>query len=349
MRAAVMEGIGALRTTDVPEKDLEKGGVIVKVESCAICATDIKLLRYGHPAITSYPHILGHEMAGTVVKVSPEVKHIAVGDRVALAPTIPCNNCAMCAKGAKALCSRAKIMGYHYWGGFAQYVSVPAIGVERNQVKKVPDHVSMDEAALVEPLACVINGQEKVEPRPGDTVVILGVGPIGCLHILLARARGATKIIAANRSSRTRLSLASRFPADIFVNQAEQDLKKVVMDATGGRGADVVIVCTPAKEALALSLEMIAPRGRVLFFGGLPKNDPFFPFDANVVHYKECTVHGSFSASPEHCDTALELISSGRIDVKDLITHTVDLDHVADGMDLITKGESIKVMIHPWS
>lgn len=348
MRAALMENIGFLRTRDIPDTDIEPGGLLVRVESCAICATDIKLLQYGHSAITSYPHILGHEIAGVVVKVSPEVKDFSPGDRVALAPTIPCNNCPLCAKGAKTLCQHAKIMGYHYWGGFAQYVAVPRIGVERNQVKKIPDHVSFDEAALMEPLACVINGQEKVDVHLGDTVVILGLGPIGCLHIILARARGATKIIAANRSSSTRSALAQRFPADILVNQAEQDLKSVVMDATNGQGASVVIAATPAKEALQMTTELIAPRGRILFFGGLPKNDPLFLLNANAVHYKECSIYGSFSTTPEQCDTAMELISSGRVSVKELITHTVDLDRVNEGMDYIRQGKSLKVMIHPW-
>lgn len=349
MRAALMEGVGVLQTRNIAEKDVEPGGLIVRVESCAICATDIKLLNYGHAAITSYPHVLGHEIAGVVVKVSPEVEGFSPGDRVALAPTIPCNSCSLCAKGAKALCRHAKIMGYHYWGGFAQYVAVPRIGVERNQVKKIPNHVSFDEAALMEPLACVINGQEKVDTHLGDTVVILGLGPIGCMHIVLARARGATRIIAANRSSPTRRALACRFPADILVNQTEQDLKEVVMDATDGQGASVVIAATPAKEALQLTTELVAPQGRILFFGGLPRNDSLFPLDANAVHYKECSIYGSFSTTPEQCDTAIELISRSRISVKELVTHTVDLEHVPDGMNHITQGESLKVMIHPWN
>jgi len=346
LRAMIMEGIGQLNYREVDRPVPEPGGILVKVDTCALCATDIKLLTYGHDAIT-YPHVLGHEIAGVVEEVTPGVKDLKPGDRVALAPTLPCFSCWLCSQGAYTLCGEKKIFGYHYWGGFAQYVAVSRAGVENNLVKKVPEGVNLEEAALMEPLACVIHGQEEVDVRLGDTVVVLGLGPIGCMHIAVARARGATTIIAANRSSQTRLDMAKRFPADIYVNQQERDLKEVVMKATGGRGASVVIVATPAKAALSLAQEIVAPRGRISIFGGLPKNDPVIPLDANIVHYKEVTVHGSFSASPRDCDLALKLIAAGTINTGDFITHRLPLGKVAEGMDLIRRGECLKVVIKP--
>jgi len=334
MNAMLMKDIGVLEQEDVPMPEVEPGGLLVKVEACALCATDIKLLDYGHAAIR-YPHVLGHEIAGTVN-----------GRRVALAPTLSCRNCWLCEMGADTLCADKKTFGYHWWGGFAEYVAVPRRAVENDMVIPIPEGVSFEEAAIAEPLACAVHGQDEVRPRPGDTVVVIGLGPLGCMHIAVARERGAAKIIAVDISP-SRLALAERFGADRYVNSAEEDLRAVVAGETGDRGANVVIVATPAKPAISLGVEIIAPKGRISLFGGLPKTDPEIRIDANIIHYKEASIHGSFSASPGDCRRAMGLVGSSRIDASAFITHTIPLTRVRDGMDLIKKGESLKVILKP--
>ena len=345
MKAMLMKDIGVLEYEDVPVPEIEPGGLLVKVESCALCATDIKLLDYGHPAI-QYPHVLGHEIAGIVEEVSPANAGFEPGARVALAPTLSCNACWLCETGAHTLCEDKKTFGYHLWGGFAQYVAVPPEAVARNMVIPVPEGVPFDEAAVTEPLACAIHGQNEVNTRRGDTVVVMGLGPLGCMHIALARARGAAKIIAADIRP-SRVELAGRFGADVYVNSAQQDLKEVVARQTAGRGANVVIAATAAKSAITLAVEIIAPKGRISLFGGLPRTDPVVRIDANVIHYKEASVHGSFSATDRDCRLAMELVASGRVDASSFITDRLPLSRVRDGMDLIRKGQSLKIIMKP--
>ena len=345
MKAMLMKDIGVLEYEDVPVPEIEPGGLLVKVESCALCATDIKLLDYGHAAI-QYPHVLGHEIAGIVEKVSPENASFEPGRRVALAPTLSCNNCWLCQTGAHTLCEDKKTFGYHLWGGFAQYVAVARQAVEKNMVIPIPEGVQFDEAAVAEPLACAIHGQNEVNTRLGDTVVVIGLGPLGCMHIAVARARGATKIVAAD-IRQSRVELAGRFGADVYVNSAQQDLKEVVARETAGRGANVVIAATAAKPAIALAVEIIAPKGRISLFGGLPRTDPMIRIDANIIHYKEASVHGSFSAAGRDCRLAMALVASGRINASSFITHKLPLSKVRDGMDLIKKGQSLKIIMKP--
>jgi L-iditol 2-dehydrogenase len=225
-------------------------------------------------------------------------------------------------------------------------VAVPRRAVENDMVIPIPDGVSFEEAAVAEPLACAIHGQNEVEPQPGDTVVVIGLGPLGCMHIAVARERGAAKIIAVDISA-SRLALAERFDADRYVNSAEEDLLSIVAGETADRGANVVIVATPAKPAIALGVEILAPKGRISLFGGLPKTDPEISIDANIIHYKEASIHGSFSASPADCRHAMKLVGSGRIDAASFVTHSMPLTGVRDGMDLIKKGESLKVILKP--
>ena len=345
MKAMLMKDIGVLEYEDVPVPKIEPGGLLVKVESCALCATDIKLLDYGHPAI-QYPHVLGHEIAGIVEEVSPVNAGFEPGDRVALAPTLSCNNCWLCETGAQTLCEDKKTFGYHLWGGFAQYVAVAPDAVAGNMVIPIPEGVQFDEAALAEPLACAIHGQNEVNTGRGETVVVIGLGPLGCMHIALARARGATKVVAADIRP-SRVELARRFGADVYVNSAQQDLKEVVAHETGGRGANVVIAATVAKAAITLAVEIIAPKGRISLFGGLAKTDSMIRIDANIIHYKEASVHGSFSATPGDCRLAMEFVGSGRINASSFITDKLPLSRVRDGMDLTKKGRSLKIIMKP--
>jgi L-iditol 2-dehydrogenase len=346
LRAVIMQDLDVLTYDDVAIPLVESGGLLIKVEACSMCATDLKLLRYGHPGIKT-PHVLGHEIAGTVAEVGGDDLGFKKGDRVAVGLVIPCNMCIDCVQGFRTACKYSKRIGYDYWGGFAQYVAVPAAGVKQRLVKRIPDHVPFDQAALMEPLACVLHGHNKVNTHPGDRVVVIGLGPIGSMHIAMAKARGAAKVIAVDVLPE-RIELARRFNADLYVNSAKTNLTQLVKDETEGRGADVVIVATIAKGIYETVTDFIAPGGRILAFSGFPKDKPWEKVDINAIHYKEALLIGSSAATPEDCDAALGMIASGQIDAGCFISHRVGLAQVQEAIEMIRRGESIKIIVNPW-
>lgn len=345
MRAAVYEGKENIQLREVDNPVLPDRGLLLRVKACAICGTDVRTFHHGHRS-RQPPWIIGHEIAGQVVEVAPGVPHLAEGDRVTVAAAVPCGRCRFCVRGWRNMCTAVKAHGNHYPGGFAEYMAVAAEVIEQGAVNLIPDHVSFDEAALTEPLACVINGQELVNTSLGDMVAIIGAGPIGCLHVEMARARGATRIIHLELQA-SRLERARAFGADVYINSSLEDPVERVLEVTDGQGADVVIVACPSKEAQAQALQMAGVRGRISLFGGLPKSDPYIKFDSNIVHYKELAVYGAFTSSPEQNRTALALIAASRINTQALITHKLPLADLVRGIELIERGEGLKVVVNP--
>jgi L-iditol 2-dehydrogenase len=245
------------------------------------------------------------------------------------------------------ICPNQTSVGYHYDGGFAQYLVVPRAVLSVNGVNRIPASVSFDEASVAEPLACVLNGQELARVGAGDVVVVVGAGPIGCLHVRLARSRGATKVflVELNRA-RLDLSAAVVLP-DAAICGSEVDAVDEVLKLTNGRGADVVITAAASGKAQEDALLMVARAGRISLFGGLPKDNPTITLDSNLVHYRELTLVGANGSSPAHNARALELIASGAVPVADLITHRLPLDGVLDAFGIVARGEAIKVTIEP--
>lgn len=345
MKAAVYEGKDNIQMREVERPALPEGGLLLRVKACAICGSDLRTYHYGHRSCKP-PWILGHEIAGDVVQVAAGITKFKVGDRVAVANAIPCGRCRFCLKGWRNMCTAVKAHGSHYPGGFAEYLGVAPRVIEQGGVNPIPDHVSYEQAAISEPLACVINGQELLKVSLGDTVVVIGAGPIGCMHVQVARSRGAARIIHSELKT-SRLEQAKAFGADFFVNASMQDPVARVREITEGDGADVIIVACPSPEAQEQSLHMAAVRGRISFFGGLAHSDPCIKFDSNVLHYKEIGVFGSFTSSPEQNQTALGLIAAGRINTQSLITHRLPLDNVVQGMGMIERGEGLKIVLNP--
>jgi L-iditol 2-dehydrogenase len=221
---------------------------------------------------------------------------------------------------------------------------VPAKVLAVNGVNTIPGGVSFAEASVAEPLACVLNGQALARVGRGDDVVVMGAGPIGCLHVRLARARGAARVFLVDVNPQ-RLAMA----ADLVHPDAAIDTDPVdqVLKLTGGRGADVVITAAAAGAAQEQAVLMAARQARISFFGGLPKDDPFIRLDSNLVHYRELTIVGANGSSPAHNAEALRLIAEGAVPVADLITHRLPLSQVLDGIDLVSRGAAIKVTIEP--
>jgi L-iditol 2-dehydrogenase len=343
MRAAVLEEIGKMVIKDVAQPACTNSTIVVKVAACAVCGTDVKAYHHGHRLIHP-PRITGHEVSGTVVEAGDMVKDFVKGDRVAVAPAIPCGECEYCQKGMQDACDNLTAIGYHYDGGFAEYMSVPEVALRNGCVNKIPDNVSFEEAAIAEPLACCINGQELSAVNLGNVVVVVGAGPVGCFHVQLAKARGAKKVYLVD-ISRERLEMSKVAAADVYIDASKESSIDRVMQLTGGRGADVVIVACSSGRAQEDALQMVAKRGNVNFFGGLPKDNPYIRFDSNLPHYREFSVVGTHGSSPRQNRVAIDMISTGRINAKALLTHRLPIERTLEGIEITEKAKGLKVII----
>jgi L-iditol 2-dehydrogenase len=345
MKAAVFHGPDDLRVAELPRPTIGDDELLVQTAACAVCGSDLRTYRFGARNITP-PVVLGHEISGTIAEVGRSVTGYGVGQRVAVAPAVPCGECAFCRRGIETMCDRLRSIGYEFNGGLAEFVAVPATAVRAGCVNPIPENLSFVEAAVAEPLACVINAQEILNLGPEDTVAILGAGPIGCLHANLARVRGARRIMLADLRAE-RLRLAAAFGADVLIDASVEDVGERVAAETGGAGATVVIVAAPSHRAQEQGVTLAAKRGRVNLFAGLPKTDPFIRLDANLVHYRELSVVGSYGSRPAHNRTALELLASGCIRTAALIGLVLPLDRVLDGLTAVEQGTVLKVVVCP--
>ena len=345
MKAAVLNGPQKIEIQDVPEPRLTDGGLIIKVETCAICGTDVKMYRYGYSSV-KLPLIPGHELAGTIVDSGSGGQEYIEGIRVTINPNIPCGVCYYCQRGLQTACDNLSIIGVHRDGGFTRYVVVPAQAVTQGCVFPIPENVSYEEAALIDPASCAVNACELSRVKPDDVVVIIGAGPAGCLNAEISRVFGANKVILIQRSPQ-RLQQAEFTGADLFINSSEEDALERVFRETGGRGADVVIVACASIEAQQQAIKMVAKRGNVNLFGGLPKGSTSIQFDSNLVHYKESFVTGTHGGSNRHCKIALEMISSGRVKAKEYISYQRGLSEFKEALQLAETKKGLKVFIQP--
>jgi L-iditol 2-dehydrogenase len=345
VKVARLYAPGDLRVEEAEVPEAGPGGLVIRVRTCSTCGTDAKIFRFGHHHI-SLPRVLGHEVAGEIAEVGSEIHGWSIGDRVQIIAAIPCGVCHYCRRGQETVCEDLESIGYQYDGGFAEFMWVPPKVLQRDGVNRIPDHVPFEAASLTEPLACVLNGQEIAQVGRGDVVAVLGAGPIGCLHVRLARARGARTVVLAD-INQDRLDLAARAEPDAAIDSSKDDPIDAVRKLTDGRGADVVITATGVGQAQEQALEMTAPRGRISLFGGLPKDNSVIRFDSNLVHYRELSVFGAYGSAPPHNRDALSLIANGGVRVDDLITHRMPLADVLGAIETVRVGGGLKVVIEP--
>ncbi len=345
MKAAVYHKPGdiKLETVDIPK--IGPRDVLVKVEVVLTCGTDLKMYKVGHP-LTKPPMIIGHEFSGRIVKIGGEVVGFRKGMRVVAANTAPCNTCYYCKRGKPNLCENLSenVIGFSIPGAYAEYIKIPARIVQQNMYE-VPRHVSFEEAALLEPLACVVHGVELADIGLGERVAIIGAGPIGLLHLQLAKIKGAREVIVSDLSN-LRLENARKLGADCLVDASKVDQVEEVRKLTGGRGAEVVIEAVGSPETWRKAVQMTGKGGRIILFGGCPSGSTV-PFDAGTVHYGELTIKGVFHHTPHCVEKALSLISSGAIKAKEFITQEMPLSRVEEGLKSMAQGKAIKVAIHP--
>ncbi|HSO68307.1 MAG TPA: alcohol dehydrogenase catalytic domain-containing protein, partial [Arachnia sp.] len=275
MKALRFHAPGDVRLEDVPEPQCGPEEVKIKVRNCSTCGTDVKIRNNGHVNITRVT-TMGHEIAGEVVEVGPEaLGGFAVGDRVQVIAAVPCGDCHECRKGWMAVCQNQTSVGYQYDGGFAEYMIVPKEVLKVDGLNRIPDEVGFDEASAVEPFACAINAQEQLGIEEGDFVVVFGAGPIGCMHIRIARGvhKAGTIVLVDINAERLAMSAEAVHP-DATIDASATDVVAEVMRMTDGRGADVIITATPANINQEQAISMAARNGRISFFGGLPKTNP---------------------------------------------------------------------------
>jgi threonine dehydrogenase-like Zn-dependent dehydrogenase len=345
MHAAVYSGIGSIEYREVDKPVIGGGEALLKVKAAAICGTDLRIFKSGHFAIKKgEERIMSHEFAGEISELGPDVKTYKTGTRVSVASNVGCGVCRYCRMGSVHLCPEYISFGITIDGAFAEYVKIPRKAVLQGNMIPFDEGTSFEEAALAEPLACCYNAYKSVGTVPGDAVLIVGTGPMGILHMQVNKLAGAGKLMIADISE-PRLKLAEKYGPDVVINTEKEDLKEAVMKNTGGKGADVVITACPVPDIQRQSIELTAKMGRINLFGGLPKGKEYVPLNTNLIHYNRIIVTGTTGASIAHHQAALELITSGQIDTKSIISKRYKLAQIKEAFDYAMSGEGLKTII----
>jgi len=347
MLAAVYHGPEDVRLEEVPVPIIGADEVLLKVANAGICGTD---LRIWHGAHRKFPpgtvRIPGHELVGDIAELGANVKGLEPGERVFVAPNMGCGHCRQCVSGNNNRCARYEAIGVTMDGAFAEYVRIPAAAILQGNLIPLAAQADPAAAALIEPFACVLRGQDAVAVRPGEVVLVVGAGPIGVMHVMLARLRGAGRVIVSDLLP-DRLRLAIRTGADRTVSPLQEDLAAVIAEESGGEGADVIIVAAPAAGVQEEALKLSAIGGRINLFGGLPREQSTIRFDSNLVHYKELVVTGTTACSTADCWRAAALVNSGRVDLSHLVSARFPLSEALQALAAAEDRKSLKVVIEP--
>jgi len=346
MRALVLTGVGEFSVTEKEKPACPDGGILIKVKACGLCGSDIRNLYNGHQHI-SYPRTIGHEVCGIVEEISYSYSgDYKYGERIAVGPMVYCGQCEFCMSGRHELCESTRELGQQWDGGFAEYMAIPKEAFTCGSISRVPDTMKDEHATLSEPASSCVNAQEKAGIGMGDTVLIIGSGPIGCMHISLAKSRGAKCVIVADVSA-DRLELCKKFGADITINSAIENLQERIAQITNGKGVEVIITANPVGATQVQAVELAKKGGRVVFFGGLPKDNSRPGIDTNLIHYKGLHVMGVSTFNPRHYRLAVEAISSGKIPAELLVTEVFKLEDFKKGLEIARSGKALKIVFMP--
>jgi len=345
MRAVVFHGQEDVRVERVPVPPCGAEEVRVRVEACAICGSDLKTYHSGNPRMKP-PMTIGHEFTGVVETVGPSVRGFAPGERIVMATSIACGECAYCRKGWSNLCVKLTPMGFSYPGGMAEYVVVPPLGVRNGHVVKVPAGLEPRHACLAEPVSCAVNAAEILGIGPGDTVVVIGAGPLGIMNLFVARELGAARTILAQREGR-RLELARQFECDRLVNTSAEDLEEVVRGETDGLGADVVIVAAPSADVQAQAVNLVRKRGRVSLFASLPVGRNMLEVDSRKIHYGELAVFGASDSTARHVARALEILQKPSFPREALASHVLPFEEFHRAIEIMSARDGMRVVLTP--
>lgn len=347
MLAAVYHGPQDIRIETRPIPQIGDREALVKVLSTGICGTDIRIYRGNHRKFSSgVTRILGHEVVGEIAAVGSQIKQFDIGKRYFVAPNIGCGSCKQCISGKNNLCLDYEAIGITLDGSFAEYMRIPESAILQGNLIPVGNHVNSSIATIIEPFACVVHGQEKLSIQPGENVLIIGAGPIGIMHAILARFSGAGTVLISETNPQ-RLSQASKFNIDQTINAVDDDLFEITKKTTKGKGIDIVIVAAPSIIAQQQALELVNIGGRINFFGGLPKGNSTVKIDSNLIHYKELVVTGTTGCSTFDCYKAAQIINSKDINMSGLISDKYSLSETLQAIGLVEKGKALKVILEP--
>lgn len=346
MKAAVIKEPGVIAVEEVNTPAPATGEVLLKVQACALCGTDQRVLK-GEKHV-DVP-IVGHEIVGTVEAIGEGVANIAIGERFAVQTVIGCGKCPLCSESRENLCENGfKAIGYQWDGGFAEYMIMPKVGVDQGCLIPIPETMTAVVGTLIEPLSCCVNGMRCIPFEGMKDVAIFGGGIIGVLNGLVAKARGAERITVFDVSS-DRLELHQKLglPFDNFINSRESDPVSWSKEYTGGRGMDAVVVAASVKQLVPPGIEILARSGHLSIFAGMPKSDPVENIDLNLIHYLELHVHGANSSVQKDYLEARDYLISGKIDAAPLVTHTFGIDefHEAVAIQGAPQSGAMKVVI----
>jgi len=340
MKAVLFYAPGDIRFEEIARPNAGPGEVVVQINAALTCGTDLKTYRRGHPVlIKKTPSVFGHELAGVIAELGPNVRGFSVGQRVVAANSAPCGHCFYCRRGHLSLCENLELLN----GAYAEFIAIPARIVEQNLLP-IPDEVTYRQAALVEPLACTVHGIERSHIQLGDIVCVIGHGPIGLMLTRLARLKGARVVVVGRNPFK--LEKARQFGAEDLVDiTVVSDPVEAVRGLTPeGRGVDVAIEAVGLPETWEQAIAMTRPGGLVNLFGGC-KSGTHIRVDTRRPHYDELKIIGVFHHTPRTVRTALSLIADGQIDADALITHEMPLERLEEAFQLMSSGETLKVAI----
>jgi L-iditol 2-dehydrogenase len=351
MQAVVYYAPGDIRVEDIPKPQLREGELLVHVDACAVCGTDLKSKHHGNPRIKA-PLVMGHEFTGIIEEISPSaVGTWNIGDRIVMATSISCGECYYCKNHFRNLCTNLAPMSFSYPGGMAEYVAIPALALQGGHVITVPakadsENVKAEWAALAEPTSCAVNSVQQCRVQQGDTVLVMGAGPMGLLNAVVAKAFGAGKIIMSELNE-LRRNQVKNFEIDFVVDPAKEDLNEVVRTVTNGVGADVVIVAAPAAQPQEQALSFVRKQGTVCLFASLPVGKSMLNIDSRLIHYGEIRLIGSSESTPEHVRKAVEFIVTKKIPADKIASHLLPLHQIEQAFELMTSGEALRVVLIP--
>lgn len=347
MKTAVYDGTLDIKLVEKPTPKVGPREALLKVHACGICATDLRILKFGHQRIPEgTKRVLGHELSGEIVAVGEEIGWPTVGMRVSISPNYGCGHCDNCIQGYTNLCANYVGLGVVADGGFAEYMLIPEPSIHQGNVIELPDGVSYEEAAVVEPLSCAFHGMMACHPKPGENVLVVGAGPIGMMHARIAQMLGAGKVIISEINPQ-RAAEARALGAEYVVNPLEVDFAGYIQDLTGGKGIDVGIVAVGSAAAQKQCLEVMGYHGRVNFFGGLPKDAEMTQLNANLIHYRELTITGTTGQTVKEYRTAVELVANKSLAVSDLISKKFSLDNMVEAVEYARSQQGLKTLVIP--
>lgn len=345
MKAVVLSAPNDFKTEYIEKPIIGDDEILLKVKSTAICGTDMRILTGKKTRGVRYPSVIGHEICGEISEVGKNVKNWEIGDRVAVANVIPCHSCHSCLTGRENACMNRKAIGYEFNGGFAEYVLIPAIALKSNNLVKIPNDISFEEGALIEPLSCCIRGQKNAGTKFGDVVLIVGAGPIGLMHMQLAKLAGAQTVIVSEPLA-SRREKAQKLGADIVVDPTKEDLKQIIMTETNGIGADVIIMAIGVPQLVNDTIKLCCKGGTVNLFAGFAGTGESM-IEVNTIHYNEIKVNGSTAYQRQDYLQAAKMVIQHKINLKEIVTHKFNLDDFDKAYEICKSGKGLKVVIEP--